>query len=258
MRAWIHKSRNLPLEKGMELVEQPRPTDCLRPNEIFIKVKCVGSNPADNILAEMTWPGTAMIRQAPLPGMVFSGEVISTGRNFTIAELEWSVRMPPGIDFEQAASVGTAAITGDSVFISEGTGGVGAFAIQFAESLGYRVTVTCSTTKTDLSKELGADRVIDYRTQDSVGKEPICTEPQIGLSSGTARICSVQQFGWWRGKFKVYFVKSNRAGFEQIAEWMGVRKVPTPIDTVFESSDMAKAIEKIKSGAATGKIVVRV
>jgi NADPH:quinone reductase-like Zn-dependent oxidoreductase len=185
----------------------------------------------------MTWPGTAMIKQTPLPGMDFSGEVISTGRSvtsirqgdrvfgrvdthkslpgtmaeFTIAESVGCVRMPPGIDFEQAAGVGTAAITaydtivlnckaGDSVFINGGTGGVGTFAIQFAKSVGCHVTVTCSTTKIDLCKELGADRVIYYRTHDPVSvlsaedrvfdlivdyayrKNPTSTELQIGLS----------------------------------------------------------------------------
>lgn len=333
MRAWIHKSTNLPLEKGMELVENyPRPSESLKPNEILVQVKCVGINPADSLFAEMAWPGKAMIKQTPLPGMDFSGEVVSTGSSITSmhpgdrvfgrvdtpksipgtmaefakAELEGCVPMPSSIDFEQAAGVGTAAITayeslvlnckpGDSVFINGGTGGVGTFAIQFAKAHGCHVTVSCSTTKVNLCKELGADDVIDYRTQDlvSVLKEKgrvfslvvdyaYREETKLyrasndfvkqggkfvmipGAVSGgtmqtiTKNMLCPSMLGGGRAKFEVYFVKSNRAGFEQIAEWMAAGKVRTVIDTVFEFSGMPKAIEKIKSGTATGKVVVRV
>ncbi|KAL2841728.1 hypothetical protein BJY01DRAFT_217139 [Aspergillus pseudoustus] len=94
---------------------------------------------------------------------------------FTIAEFEGCVPIPPNIDYQQAAGAGTAAITayetivpkckaGDRFFLNGGTGGVGTFAIQFAKAHGCHVTVSCSTTKIDLCKELSADEVIDYRT----------------------------------------------------------------------------------------------
>ena len=333
MRAWIHKSSDLPLEKGMELVgNHPRPSGLLKPKEILVKVKCVGINPADPLFAEMVWPGKAIIKQTPLPGMDFSGEVVSTGSSitsihpgdrvfgrvntpdgipgtmaeFTKAEWEGCVLIPPGIDFEQAAGAGTAAITayeslvlnckpGDSVFINGGTGGVGTFAIQFAKAHGCHVTVSCSTNKLSLCKELGADDVIDYQTQDlvSVLKEKgqmfnlvvdYAYREQTNLyraSNGFIRpggkfvmvpggvsgrimqtiaknaVCP-SMLGGGRAKFEAYFAKSNRAGFDQIAKWMATGKVITVIDTVFEFSDMPKAIEKIKSGSARGKIVVRV
>lgn len=333
MRAWIHKSRNLPLEKGMELVEEyPHPATSLKPKEILVRVKCIGINPADPLFAEMSWPGKAMIKQTPLPGMDFSGEVVSTGcsvtamcpgdrvfgrvdtpksapgtmAELTTAELEGCVLMPPGMDFEHAAGIGTAAITayetlglncksGDSVFINGGTGGVGTFAIQFAKAHGCHVTVSCSTTKSGLCKELGADDVIDYRTQDVVstlkgkgrvfdlvvdyahreetnlyrasngfikegGKFVMLPSGVTGrtMETITKNMLCPSMLGGGRAKFEVYFAKSNRAGFEQIAEWMAAGKVRTVIDTVFEFEDMPKAIEKIKSGTATGKIVVRV
>lgn len=53
-----------------------------------------------------------------------------------------------------------------SVFIQAGSGGVGTFAIQLAKQRGARVATTTSTANVDLVRRLGADIVIDYKTQD--------------------------------------------------------------------------------------------
>ncbi len=55
---------------------------------------------------------------------------------------------------------------GQRVFIQAGSGGVGTFAIQLAKQLGARVATTTSTANVDLVRRLGADTVIDYKTQD--------------------------------------------------------------------------------------------
>ncbi|KAB1502795.1 NADP-dependent oxidoreductase [Corynebacterium sp. 320] len=55
---------------------------------------------------------------------------------------------------------------GDSVLIHGGAGGVGSAAIQLAKHLGARVTTTASARNFDYLKDLGADTLIDYRSQD--------------------------------------------------------------------------------------------
>ncbi len=55
---------------------------------------------------------------------------------------------------------------GQKVFIQAGSGGVGTFAIQLAKHLGAFVATTTSSKNTDLVKSLGADLVIDYKTED--------------------------------------------------------------------------------------------
>ena len=55
---------------------------------------------------------------------------------------------------------------GQKVFIQAGSGGVGTFAIQLAKHLGATVATTTSARNADLVKSLGADVVIDYKTQD--------------------------------------------------------------------------------------------
>jgi NADPH:quinone reductase-like Zn-dependent oxidoreductase len=55
---------------------------------------------------------------------------------------------------------------GQKVFIQAGSGGVGTFAIQLAKHLGATVATTTSAKNADLVRQLGADVVIDYKTQD--------------------------------------------------------------------------------------------
>ncbi|WP_412079651.1 NADP-dependent oxidoreductase (plasmid) [Streptomyces xanthophaeus] len=55
---------------------------------------------------------------------------------------------------------------GQKVLIHAGAGGLGSITIQLAKALGAHVAATASTAKIDLVKDLGADEVIDYRTQD--------------------------------------------------------------------------------------------
>ena len=55
---------------------------------------------------------------------------------------------------------------GQTVLLHAGSGGVGAFAIQLAKHLGATVATTTGSTNVDMVKRLGADIVVDYRTQD--------------------------------------------------------------------------------------------
>jgi NADPH:quinone reductase-like Zn-dependent oxidoreductase len=86
---------------------------------------------------------------------------------------------PKNLSMEEAASVPLVALTawqalveranlkkGQKVFIQAGSGGVGTVAIQLAKHLGATVATTTSAANIELVKSLGADVVIDYRTQD--------------------------------------------------------------------------------------------
>jgi alcohol dehydrogenase len=55
---------------------------------------------------------------------------------------------------------------GERVFIQAGSGGVGTIAIQLAKHLGATVATTTSAANAQLVADLGADVVIDYRTED--------------------------------------------------------------------------------------------
>jgi NADPH:quinone reductase-like Zn-dependent oxidoreductase len=55
---------------------------------------------------------------------------------------------------------------GETILIQGGAGGVAGFAIQFAKHLGAHVIATTSAANRDYVRDLGADEVIDYNTQD--------------------------------------------------------------------------------------------
>jgi NADPH:quinone reductase-like Zn-dependent oxidoreductase len=86
---------------------------------------------------------------------------------------------PGNLSMEEASSLPLVGLTawqalvevgklkpGQKVFIQAGSGGVGTFAIQLAKHLGATVATTTSAKNADLVRQLGADVVIDYKTQD--------------------------------------------------------------------------------------------
>jgi len=86
---------------------------------------------------------------------------------------------PANLSMAEAASVPLVALTGwqalveranlqpgQKVLIHAGSGGVGTYAIQLAKHLGATVATTAGTSNVDWVRALGADVVIDYRTQD--------------------------------------------------------------------------------------------
>jgi NADPH:quinone reductase-like Zn-dependent oxidoreductase len=88
-------------------------------------------------------------------------------------------RKPNNVSMEEAASIPLVGLTawqalvekahlqkGQKVFIQAGSGGVGTFAIQLAKHLGATVATTASAANADWLKGLGADVVVDYKTQD--------------------------------------------------------------------------------------------
>ena len=93
--------------------------------------------------------------------------------------------MPTTLNFQQASTLSCAALTawnalygvqgkslkpGDTV-LTQGTGGVSVFALQFAKAAGARViSTTSSDDKAQVLKKLGADHVINYKTDETWGE----------------------------------------------------------------------------------------
>jgi NADPH:quinone reductase-like Zn-dependent oxidoreductase len=188
-------------KRALELAEMPTPE--LRDDEVLVQVHAAGVNQLDSKLRDGEFKLILPYRLPLVLGHDVAGEVVKVGarvRQFkpgdevyaraddfrigTFAEFvpvkEASLALKPnGLTMEEAASVPLVALTawqalvakanlkkGQKVFIQAGSGGVGTFAIQLAKHLGATVATTTSTANVALVKSLGADIVIDYKTQD--------------------------------------------------------------------------------------------
>ncbi len=111
-----------------------------------------------------------------MPAPMISGS--ATFAEFVAVKEASLALKPKGLTMEEAASIPLVGLTawqalvekaglqkGQKVFIQAGSGGVGTFAVQLAKYLGATVATTTSTGNVALVKGLGADVVIDYKTQ---------------------------------------------------------------------------------------------
>ena len=98
---------------------------------------------------------------------------------FTVTSTDKLAKKPSSTSMEEAASLPLTAASavqaieehiglqsGRKILIHGGTGGIGTIAIQIAKHLGAYVATTIDGQYASLAKELGADEVIDYKTQD--------------------------------------------------------------------------------------------
>lgn len=178
--------------------ETEKPT--LNKDEVLIEAYAAGVNPLDFKVIE---GALKMVRKFRFPaalGYDISGKIVAIGKNVkrfkvgdevysrvreqgTFAEFvavpqRYIATKPKNLDFIEAASLPLAGLTavqalkrvkikdGDKVLIHAGSGGVGSFAVQYAKAMGAFVYTTTSTGNVKWVKELGADRVIDYKTED--------------------------------------------------------------------------------------------
>lgn len=116
-------------------------------------------------------PGDEVYARAPQARIGTFAELIAVDENALALK-------PENLSMEEAAALPLVALTawqvlvdsarlkqGQKVFIQAGSGGVGSVAIQLAKHLGAFVATTTSTANVEWVKALGADVVIDYKTQ---------------------------------------------------------------------------------------------
>ena len=109
---------------------------------------------------------------------VRDGRIGTFAQRIAVDEDDLAIK-PTSLSMAEAASVPLVALTawqalveranlqrGQKVLIHGGSGGVGTYAIQLAKHLGATVATTTSTSNLDWVRDLGADTMIDYRTQD--------------------------------------------------------------------------------------------
>jgi NADPH:quinone reductase-like Zn-dependent oxidoreductase len=184
----------------LEFADIPRPT--IKPDEMLVQVHAAGLNPIDNLIPTGAFKPIIKLSLPATMGSDLAGVVVEVGNRVTrfkqgdavfasifdlgkgalaeyaIVPEQVAALKPTKLDFVQAASIPMVGLTswqalkerarikpGQKIFIPAGSGGIGSFAIQLAKYLGATIGTTTSTSNVDMVKRLGADDVIDYKSQ---------------------------------------------------------------------------------------------
>ncbi len=172
--------------------------------EVLVKVRAVSVNPIDTYIRSgavaMPLPlpfvigcdlagvveGVGPAARRFKPGdRVWGSNQGLLGRQGTFAEYAavdecWLYATPPSVTDEQAAATALVGITaclgltrdaklraGETVFLHGGSGGIGSMVVQMSRAIGARVATTAgSAEKVAHCRELGAELVVNYRTED--------------------------------------------------------------------------------------------
>jgi NADPH:quinone reductase-like Zn-dependent oxidoreductase len=277
--------------------------------QVLVSVKAASINPVDFKIRSGQYPPVKEDRLPYTLGRDVSGIVESCGAQATRFEIGDEVlglvsiygggyaekvvldqnalaRKPGSIDHLHAGAIPLAGLTawqglfrrgqlenGQSVLIHGGSGGVGHFAIQFAKARGARVLTTVSTGNVDFARGLGADVVIDYKTQpfeeqaqdldmvfdliDGGTRErswrllkrggvlvSTLTEP----SQERATECGVRALR--------YSAEANDTELAEIVKLVAVGKVKPHVQQAFRLEEAAQAMGIVEHGGSVGKIVL--
>ncbi|WP_354202759.1 NADP-dependent oxidoreductase [Bradyrhizobium sp. JR4.1] len=196
MMAWRVHEFGLPEVMKFETLLRPEPG----PGEVLIKVEAAGVGPWDGWIRA----GKSALPQ-PLPltlGSDLSGEIVAVGpgvsperageqvygvtnprfigayAEYALASAEMVSGKPTSLTHVEAASIPVIAVTawqalfdhaqlkaGQSVVIHGAAGNVGSYAVQLARHAGVQTVATVSTGDVSFVRNLGADKVIDYRAE---------------------------------------------------------------------------------------------
>ncbi len=216
---------------------------------------------------------------------------------YVVLPAEGVVRVPEHLSEEEAATLPCAAVTAWHALVSEGgvtagdvvltqgTGGVSVFAVQFARLLGARVIATSgSDAKLTRVLQLGASDGINYKTTPEwggrareltgVGVDHVVevggagTMPEslraarmggrislIGVLSGAGQFNPTPAL-MKNLRIQGIFVGS-RAMFEAMNRAIALNKLQPVVDRVFPMSEARQALHYLESGAHFGKVVIR-
>lgn len=222
-------------------------------------------------------------------GMPFFPAQATGYAEYVLAPADQIVRKPAAIDHVHAAALPLAAITawhalvdgaevgpGDKVLIHRAAGGVGHLAVQIAKARGAEVIALASEGKHEFLRELGADRVIDYRTADVVeavrGVDVVLdstfqAEVLLGaLRPGGTMVTILEH------RDEELAARTRAAGFrfvgvgvvpdgpalQGIADLVEAGKLRPTVAETFPLAEVAKAHELLDGGQVRGKIVLTV
>jgi len=295
--------------------------------QVLVKVAAAGVNRPDVAQRMGLYPPPP--GHSPLPGLEIAGEVVEAGAGVTrwqagdkvcalvngggyaeycLAEETSALPVPAGLDMGHAAAVPETFFTvwnnvfergrlaaGEWLLVHGGSSGIGTTAIQLAKAFGARVIATAgSAEKCQACLDLGADRAINYRTEDFVAAAKEATggkgidvildmvggdyaDRNIIAAAEDGRIVQIATLGGADVKINLARLMIKRvtltgstlrprtrevkAGFARALEakvWplLGAGKVRVVLDSTFPLAAAAEAHRRLESSRHIGKIVL--
>ena len=289
---------------GIDLIDAPA-----RPGagEVLVRVHAAGVNGLDWKVREGFVRDVYPLAMPATLGIELSGVVLQVGADVTTLKIGDRVMgplgglgayadqvvavadrlslTPSGLSDLEAAAIPVAALTawqvlqassldlnGRRVLVHGAAGAVGGFVVQFATAAGATVIATASGRSADHVGRIGADEVIDYRTErfedrlqdldlvvDLIGGEVVdrswSTLSPNGVLISTAapdlqRRTPAGRKGVW------FMMRPDAERLRAIADQVAAGELVSTIAEVVAFSDIPAAIERNRTGHAPGKIVV--
>jgi NADPH:quinone reductase-like Zn-dependent oxidoreductase len=169
---------------------------------------------------------------------------------------------------------------GQSILITGASGAVGASAVQLARSIGARITGVCGTANIDYVRSIGAEHVIDYKTDKwqlrderfnvifdaaaaasfSAAKPRLTANgiyintmprPALYWSAIVARASS-------RQRCVPFLLKTDAALLQRLAKLAAERVIVPHIHEIIDFAQVASAQRRMQEGKVHGKVCVRV
>lgn len=310
---------------------RPKPKD----NEVLVKVSVSALNPVDTYIRAGTI--NMPLPMPFIPGCDLAGTVEEVGANakrfkpgdrvwgsnqgllgrqgtlaeYACAEEGWLYPTPNGVSDKDVAAAALVGITahlglfrcanlqkGESVFVNGGTGGVGSMVVQMTKAAGGKVMATCgSKEKIDLCKSWGADKVVNYKTDDvDAAIREFAGEKGLNVWYETQREPNFQRMVplmAQRGRMVImagrqaqptfpvgpFYVKDlslfgfamfnasqeeQQAAATDLNRWLAEKKLHAPVGKVFKLDEAAKAHRFLEdntlggAGTLVGKVVVEI
>ncbi len=284
-----------------------------KPGEICVRVRASSINPFECEIREGAFKMLTGRRFPMISGHDMAGEVETLGEGssrFQVGDRVFAMRkafsngahtelavvpesaaalIPAGVSMKDAGVVPLAALTawqalhefgglasGQRVLINGASGGVGTFAVQFANAAGARVTGVCSQANMDLVEKLGAREVIDYEVRDPtqatgfdlvfdcVTKLPFSATRRM-LKRGGVWVCTRFNGAYVRAKLlaplkgrRVHMVAVKPKGEQltRIGDHVAAGKIETVIEETYPITEIAAAQARSATGRVRGKIAI--
>ncbi|HZB00463.1 MAG TPA: NADP-dependent oxidoreductase [Nitrososphaera sp.] len=283
--------------------------------KVLVRVKAASVNPADWKIREGYMQQMMPLQFPSTLGMDFSGVIEKVGEGVSdseqndevygqasvisggsgafaemaLANADSIAHKPETLSHDEAAGLPLVGVStwqalvetirlskGQKILIHGGAGGIGSIAIQLAKNLGAYVATTSSTNDKQFVQQLGADEVIDYKTQtfedllhdydavfDTIGGETYTRSFKVLKRGGGIIVSMLEQpnqelmdrFGV---KAISQFTQVNRERLTKLAQWVDQNNIRVNVDKTFTLDEASKALDYQRDVHPRGKVVLQV